>query len=72
MIAYTQSAFVSKYLIDNYGMEKFKLLWEKGYNEMKTVYGFNSEELESSLAEYVNKKHPSDIEFDWEEFNKGC
>ena len=72
MIAYTQSAFVCKYLIDNYGMEKFKLLWKKGYSEMQIVYGFNSEELELNLAAYVTEKHPSDIEFDWEEFNKGC
>lgn len=72
MIAYTQSAFVCKFLIDNYGMEKFKLLWKKGFNEMISVYGFDNQQLEMNLAKYVNEKYPTDIEFDWEEFNKGC
>jgi hypothetical protein len=72
MIAYTQSAFVCKFLIDNYGMEKFKLLWQKGFNEMTSIYGFDNQQLEMNLAKYVNEKYPTDIEFDWEEFNKGC
>ena len=72
MIAYTQSAFVCKFLIDNYGIEKFKLLWKNGFDKMQSIYGFNNEQLETSLAEYVNQKHPRDIEFDWEEFDKGC
>ncbi len=72
MIAYTQSAFVSKFLIENHGMEKFKLLWKNGFDKMQAIYGFNSEQLETNLAEFVNQKHPRDIEFDWEEYNKGC
>ena len=27
---------------------------------------------EMKLAKYVNDKYTTDIEFDWEEFNKGC
>lgn len=72
MIAYTQSAFVCKFLIAQYGLEKFKLLWKEGYDEMQTIYGFTNKQLETNLVEYVNKKHPIHIEFDWEEFNKGC
>lgn len=72
MIAYTQSAFVCKFLIDNYGIEKFKLLWKCGFDRIKSIYGFSSEELETNLTEYVNEKYPTDIEFDWEEFDKGC
>ncbi len=72
MIAYTQSAFVCKFLIDNYGMEKFKLLWKSGFDKVQSIYGFNNEQLEISLAKYVNEKYPIHIEFDWEKFNKGC
>lgn len=72
MIAYTQSAFICKYLIDNYGLEKFKLLWKKGFNELKSIYGFNNEQLEIDLSEFVNKKHPTEIEFNWQKFNEGC
>ena len=72
LIAYTQSAFVCKFLIDNYGIEKFKLLWNNGFTEFHSIYGFSKEQLEMNLLEFVNEKHPSEIEFNWEEFNKGC
>lgn len=72
MVAYTQSAFICKYLIDHYGLEKFKLLWKKGFNELQSIYGFNNEQLEINLSEFVNKKHPTEIEFNWEVFNEGC
>lgn len=72
IISYTQSAFISKFLIDNYGIEKFKQLWGEGFEGLETVYGFSKDELERDLATYVMKEHPGEVEFDWEEFNKGC
>ncbi|WP_428223560.1 peptidase MA family metallohydrolase [Flavobacterium sp.] len=72
MIAYTQSAFISKFLIDNYGISKFKELWKSGYEKLNEIYGFNSQTLEQTLKDYINKKYPTNINFDWEEFNKGC
>jgi len=56
MIAYTQSAFVCKYLIDNYGLEKFKLLWKGGFDMLQSIYGFNKEQLEINLLEFINEK----------------
>jgi hypothetical protein len=72
MIAYTQSAFICKFLIDNYGISKFKELWKSGYEKLKEIYGFDSQTLEKNLKDYINKKYPTSISFDWEEFNKGC
>ncbi|GGG97464.1 hypothetical protein GCM10011416_14340 [Polaribacter pacificus] len=72
MIAYHQSAFVCKFLIDNYGLDKFKLLWQKGFNELYTVYGFSAKQLEMNLLKFVKEKHTTDIEFNWEKFNEGC
>lgn len=72
MIAYTQSAFICKFLINNYGISKFKELWKSGYEKLNEIYGFDSKTLENTLKDYINKKYPKDINFDWEEFNKGC
>jgi len=72
MITYTQSAFVSKFLIDKYGIEKFILLWKGGFGEIQSIYGFDSDALEVEMGKHVNKLHPSDIDFDWEKFNEGC
>lgn len=72
MIAYTQSAFICKYLIDHYGISKFTELWKSGYEKLNEIYGFDSKTLENTLKDYINKKYPKDIDFDWEEFNKGC
>jgi len=72
IIAYTQSAFICKYLIENFGIAKFTQLWKSGIDKFPEIYGFDLEQLESDLANFVTKKHPTDIVFDWEEFNKGC
>jgi len=72
VIAYTQSAFISKYLIDNYGIFKFSELWKNGYEKLNDIYGFDSKTLENNLKDYINKKYQKDINFDWEKFNKGC
>ena len=72
MVAYTQSALISKYLIENYGIAKFRELWKNGYANFNVIYGFNSKSLQSKIFEYINKKYPKNIDFDWEKFNKGC
>ncbi|WP_338792583.1 hypothetical protein [Bernardetia sp. MNP-M8] len=72
IIAYTQSAFICKFLIDNYGISKFKELWKSEYGKLNEIYGFDSQTLEQILKEYINKKYPTNINFDWEAFNKGC
>jgi hypothetical protein len=72
MVAYTQSAFICKFLIDSYGISKFKELWKSGYEKLNEIYGIDSKTLENTLKDYINKKYPKDIDFDWEEFNKGC
>ena len=72
MIAYTQSAFICKFLIENYGILKFKELWKNGYEKLNEIYGFGSQTLEKNLKDYINRKYPTNISFDWEEFNKGC
>jgi hypothetical protein len=38
MIAYHQSAYMVQYLLEKYGVEKFKQLWQNGYNDFKNIY----------------------------------
>ena len=72
IITYTQGAFLVKYLIDNYGFEKFSKLWKEGYNNFKKIYGIEFEELQNKIKIELKLKYTKDIEFNWEEFNKGC
>ena len=72
MKSYTQSAYLSKYLIDNYGVDRLKKLWKAGFQKFDEIYGFSAQELEEKIAMLLNKKYPEKIAFDWEEFKKGC
>lgn len=72
MIACTQSAFIAQFLIENYGISKFTELWKGGYEKLKEIYGFESQTLEQTLKTHINRKYPANIDFNWEEFNKGC
>jgi hypothetical protein len=72
MITYTQSAYLVEYLIDTYGVGKFKQLWIGGYAKFKEVYGFEFNVIEDAIATRLKSKYPDTIDFDWEAFNKGC
>ncbi|PKB17655.1 peptidase MA family metallohydrolase [Flavobacterium sp. 5] len=72
MITYTQSAFLVKYLIDTFGFDKFSKLWKEGYNNFNKIYGFEFEQMQNQIKSELKIKYPKDIEFNWEEFNKGC
>ena len=72
MITYTQSAFIVKYLLDNYGYEKFKVLWKDGFVNFNKIYGFQFDDVQKRIESELKIKYPIDIAFNWEEFNKGC
>ena len=72
IITYTQSAYIVKYLLDNYGHEKFKKLWKEGFEKFSIIYGFEFNELETTIKSELKLKYPKNIPFNWEEFNKGC
>lgn len=57
MISYTQSAFISQFLIDNYGISKFKELWTGGYEKLNEIYGFDSQTLEQTLKDYIKRNN---------------
>lgn len=72
MIAYHQSAFIVQYLIENYGIEKLKELWQAGFQDFDKVYGFSFSKLENNIKAFLNKKYPVPPSIDWEIVGKGC
>lgn len=72
IITYTQSAFIVKYLLENFGYDKFKRLWKEGVANFNKIYGFSLEVLENRINTELKTKHPENIEFNWEQFDKGC
>jgi len=72
IIAYTQSAYLVKYLLDNYGYEKFKRLWREGFINFAEIYGFEYAKLDIQIKSEFALKYPKNIDFNWEEFDKGC
>ena len=72
MITYTQSAYITEYLIKRYGYDKFKRLWKEGVASFNKIYDFSLDELENRINNNLKLKYPENIEFNWEEFNKGC
>jgi len=72
MISYTQSAFIVKYLLDNYGHTKFKKLWLEGFKNFKNIYGVEFQVVQSKIDNELKVKYPNGVIFNWEEFDKGC
>ena len=71
MIAYLESAYIFKYLYENYDKEKMIKLWQKGFSELKNIYSFDV----SQLGKEINKEMRSTKyqEVDWSELmKKGC
>lgn len=72
LITYTESAFYVKYLIDNYGFDNIKQLWTEGMDSFYEIYGSTIIEFEENLKTEFKTKYPEKIDFNWEEFSKGC
>ena len=73
MLTYMESGFVVRYLITNYGLIKFKQLWNAGFNSFNTVYGFTINELERKMRQYIFNKYKKPPTVDWQLLSeKGC
>lgn len=72
MIAYHQSAFIVQYLLENFGIEKFKELWQSGFQDFDKVYGFSFKKLENYIKVYLNNKYPVPPAINWDIVGKGC
>lgn len=71
-IAYNQSAYIVKYLIDNYGIDSLKKLWTGSMDDFITIYGVSFDDLIGMIEIELREKYPNPIKFDWAEFEKQC
>lgn len=71
-IAYNQSAYIVKLLIDNYGIDCFKKLWTGTMADFATIYGVSFDDFMKMIEIELKEKYPDPIKFDWSEFEKTC
>lgn len=72
-IAYNQSAYIVGVLLQRYGIEKIKALWQSnGMDDFEKIYGISFEKTISDINSELSEKYPEPIEFDWERFQKSC
>ncbi|MFV0417222.1 MAG: peptidase MA family metallohydrolase [Dysgonomonas sp.] len=69
-IRYNQSAYIVQYLIENYGMNKIKELWQSGMDNFQKIYGKKIEDILLDIEDKLNTKYPNPIDFDWDKFGK--
>jgi hypothetical protein len=72
MIAYHQSAYTVEYLISKYGLEKFKTLWQNGFDKFKEIYGITYSQVEADLQNELREKIPTVATIDWDTFMLDC
>lgn len=71
MIAYLQAGFIFRYLYENYGVDKMKILWKRGFSDLQDIYGFDINELAQKLEAELS--HIKQQHVDWSELmDKGC
>lgn len=72
VIAYFQSAAIFKYLHEKYGTEKLKKLWQQGFKNLETIYGFNLKKLDKDWQNYI-KTIPAPANLDYKKLmEEGC
>ena len=72
MISYHQSAHIVEFLLTNYGIEKFKELWKKGFCFFEEIYTISFSQMERKINKNTIEKYPAAVSIDWNVFKKGC
>jgi hypothetical protein len=68
MIAYHQSAYISQYLIESYGIQKFSLLWKSGIDSFEKIYGIQFKQILLDINNKLDKKYTEAPDIDWNTF----
>lgn len=58
-IHYNQSAYIVQYMIENYGIEKVKQLWQKGMRDFDIIFDFTIEEMIMNIEKEIKYKYPN-------------
>lgn len=72
MLAYHQSAYISQYLIETYGIQKFSLFYQSGIDSFEKIYGIPFKQILLDIKNKLDKKYPKAIDIDWNTFKTGC
>lgn len=72
VIGYSQSAYIVKYLSEEYGWEKLKQLWKGGFSRFSEVFGVDYTIVEKEMHDRLAKKFPDGVELDWDTLKNGC
>lgn len=72
LISYNQSAYMVQYMIENYGIQKIKALWQNGMDDFERIFGLKMEDMINGIKRYLDAKYPNRIPFDWDKFQKKC
>lgn len=72
MIAYHQSAFLVQYLLKQYGVAKFRNLWQQGFNSFQPIYGVTFAEVVKDIDSTAKRDYPTAPDIVWKKFSEGC
>lgn len=72
MIAYHQAGYMVQFLLEKYGVEKFKQLWTRGFASFEQIYGTRFSTVEALYDARAQKDIPVTPAINWETFKKGC
>jgi hypothetical protein len=72
MIAYHQAAYIVRYLLSSYGVEKFKDLWTQGFASFEKIYGIAFGQVQSDMNKNAEQNYPVVPNIDWNSFQVGC
>ena len=71
--SYMQAGSLVEYLIESYGSQKFKRLWQEGMQKCDRIIGISLERLETDFKNHLKAKHPRAPVVDWELLlSRGC
>lgn len=71
-IFYTQTAYIVGYLLDNYGTDKLKVLWQSNVSNFDNIYGKSFEAIVDEMNNALRQKNKVPANFNWEAFQKAC
>ena len=71
MIAYHQAGCIVEYLLQHYGVEKFKQLWQQGFDHFNEIYGVSFSRMEADIQATAERDFPKAPAIDWTIFSVG-
>lgn len=67
-----QTAYLVGSLINNYGIEEFKRLWQSDMENFEKIYGLSFKNYILKINDGLNEKYPDPIDFNWVKFKERC